>query len=98
MEIVTRDGSPASELDWEDVDVIITGRDDPQWASRLMLRHAETRVLALTGGGREGLLYELRPHRIALGEVSPRQLVAEIRGRHPLDALIESNGEGKEVS
>ena len=66
-------------LDLHGVDVVITGRDDPGWAADLLRARPGFRVLALTRGGKEGLLYELRPHRVALGELSPRQLVAEIR-------------------
>jgi len=83
-------GEAGGHLDLRGVDVLITGRDDPGWAADLLRGHPSFRVLALTRGGKEGLLYELRPHRVALGEVSPRQLVAEIRYCRSRSAARES--------
>lgn len=37
------------------------------------------RLLAITGDGRSAALYEMRPHRRALGELSPERLAAIIR-------------------
>jgi hypothetical protein len=41
--------------------------------------HPDARVLELVDDGRETFLYELRPHRIRLGQVSPRSLVHWLR-------------------
>jgi hypothetical protein len=82
------DGS--GNLDLHSVDVVISGRDDPGWAADLLRARPGFRVLALTRGGKEGLLYELRPHRVALGEMSPQQLVAEIRYGRSSSAAKES--------
>ena len=41
--------------------------------------HPDARVLELVDDGRETFLYELRPHRVKLGQVSPRSLVDWIR-------------------
>ena len=38
------------------------------------------RVLGITDNGRQTYLYELRPQRVCLGEVSPQTLVEAIRG------------------
>jgi DNA-binding NarL/FixJ family response regulator len=62
-------------------DVVVVGRNDPSLAATLMERRARLRVLAVTAGGRESWLYELRPQRIPLGEISPQRLVDEIRMR-----------------
>ena len=40
---------------------------------------ARVRALELQGDGRNGVLYELRPHRVSLGEISPQTLVQSIR-------------------
>jgi hypothetical protein len=41
--------------------------------------HPRLTVLALLHDGREGFLWQLRPHRMVLGELSPRQLPEAIR-------------------
>jgi hypothetical protein len=45
------------------------------------VRRASRGVRALEVGsdGRESVLYELRPHRVSLGEISPGALVRTIR-------------------
>lgn len=92
LELVTSRAAvdDGGDLELASVDVLITGRDDPAWAAALLRRQPTLRVLALTRGGKEGLLYELRPQRVALGEVSPRQLLAEIRNRRTGSAAIET--------
>jgi DNA-binding NarL/FixJ family response regulator len=62
-------------------DVVIVGRDDPSLATTLMEGAPRIKVLAVTAGGRESWLYELRPQRVSLGEISPQRLVDEIRKR-----------------
>jgi DNA-binding NarL/FixJ family response regulator len=47
--------------------------------STLAIAHRPIKVIALAEDGREGFLYELRPHRVPLGEISARGLVAAIR-------------------
>jgi hypothetical protein len=41
--------------------------------------HPDARVFELVDDGRDTLLYELRPHRTRLGQVSPHSLVQWIR-------------------
>jgi hypothetical protein len=52
--------------------------DVPRHAS-LFDRHPHLTVLAVLHDGRDGFLWQLRPHRKVLGELSPRQLPAAIR-------------------
>jgi hypothetical protein len=47
----------------------------------LLMRRPKIKVLAICGDGRTGLLYELRPKRIPLGEMSADTLREAIRGR-----------------
>jgi DNA-binding NarL/FixJ family response regulator len=65
-----------------DADVVVVGLPDAelpaQYASLLGAR-PQTRLLGVSGDGRRAFLYELRPHRTALGEVSPQALVEAIR-------------------
>ncbi|MBB2948506.1 hypothetical protein FB565_008289 [Actinoplanes lutulentus] len=61
--------------------VLITdlgGDSDPAVLTRLLRRHPGLRVLVVEDDGRTGSLWELRPHRIALGELSPQQLIEAV--------------------
>jgi hypothetical protein len=44
-----------------------------------LINGSPTTLLAITDGGRAGVLYELRPREVDLGELSPRALVNAIR-------------------
>lgn len=65
--------------------VVITRLDDaadPAVAApglvRLFEAHPRIRVLMVEGDGSSGSLWELRPHRVSLGELSPRRLIKAI--------------------
>ena len=58
---------------------------------RLLRAEPRVRVLGIANDGLESDLYELRPHRVRLGEVSPESLVQTIRARPPLH-VIEHSG------
>jgi hypothetical protein len=63
-------------------DVVILGTDareleDP-WRT-LLVDTPGMRFLTVADDGRESFLYELRPYRLALGEVSPQTLLAAVR-------------------
>lgn len=63
-------------------DVVIFRCDDvdlPDMGNRLLAEHAFMRVLGVAADGRRAFLYELRPQRIPLGEVSSDALIAAIR-------------------
>jgi DNA-binding NarL/FixJ family response regulator len=60
-------------------DVVVTGRDDSPLASMLLRKQPQLKVIAVADNGRESSLYEMRPQRVPLGEITPRRLVAEIR-------------------
>ncbi len=65
-------------------DVVILGVQDeqlPDVASALFADHPSMRLLGVSGNGRTAFLYEMRPHRVPLGEVSPEELVRAIRER-----------------
>jgi DNA-binding NarL/FixJ family response regulator len=62
-----------------DVDVVVIGSDDPELALRLLDLRPRLKVLAVGGEGLDTRLYELRPWRVLLGDVSPRTLVEAIR-------------------
>jgi DNA-binding NarL/FixJ family response regulator len=45
----------------------------------LLLPKCRLKIIALTDNGRQGVLYELHPHRAPLGDMSADRLVATIR-------------------
>jgi DNA-binding NarL/FixJ family response regulator len=64
-------------------DVVILSSRDPEGDPlpvRLLFASPHSRVLALTTDARRSFLYELRPHRIFLGELSRGSLLAALRG------------------
>jgi hypothetical protein len=80
LEIVGELGDVEAELpaiEASGATVVIAGVQAPLLARRLSDR---ARVLGVSPDGREGVLYELRPHERVLGEISPATLLAAIRG------------------
>lgn len=74
------DGDRAREVvQTTSVDFVITGRDDARLAAELLESRPCVKVLAMIDDGRESALYELRPERVALGELSAQRLVAIVR-------------------
>lgn len=55
-------------------------------AASLVATNCRVRALELQGDGKEGVLYELRPHRVALGELSSDTLLRTIRAIPTWDA------------
>ena len=68
-----------SSFERTEVGVVVVGRDDPSLASMLLAQHPQLKILAVANHGRESSLYEMRPQREPLGEISPQRLVEEIR-------------------
>ena len=54
------------------------------------------RALELRADGRESVLYELRPHRVSLGEISPETLVRTIRTVAPWEEDTAATDESSE--
>jgi DNA-binding NarL/FixJ family response regulator len=64
------------------VDVVIVGArqpDDFALADQCLRASPRVRVLVIANSGRNATMYEMRPHRVSLGDVSPEMLVAAIR-------------------
>ena len=55
------------------------------------------KVLGLEGDGRLGVLYELVPRKVALGELTARSLVAAIRTGSDHSPLAGASADCKEV-
>ena len=63
-------------------DVVIVAMDGdriPALCGPLLYGHPNLRVLAMEDHGGDAVMYELRPHRMFLGDVSPEGLVAAVR-------------------
>ena len=75
-----REPSLAATVERTGADFVILGRDaGPTEVDGLLCENPRLRVLAVAGDGREAFLYELRPTRTPLGEISPRTIVDAIR-------------------
>ncbi|MGC2776548.1 MAG: hypothetical protein WA418_13045 [Bradyrhizobium sp.] len=63
-------------------DVVISRQADSDMEAdemALLLIGRPPKVVAITDDGRQGFVYELRPHRSPLGEMSVERLIAAIR-------------------
>jgi len=63
-------------------DVVIVGLQDwqaPEFFVKLFGEIPQVKILAVTGDGRQAVIYELRAHATPVGEVSPQGLVRAIR-------------------
>jgi DNA-binding NarL/FixJ family response regulator len=58
---------------------VVIGRSTSRDIERLLRDRPRLKVLQLDDAGRSTVLYELRPQRTALGEVSPARLLKAIR-------------------
>ena len=71
----------------DDVDVVLVGATDPhdfEKASSLLAEWPKSRILFVASSGRDAVMYELYPRKLALGDVSPRGLVKLISDGFPL--------------
>lgn len=75
------DGGSVVDQARVEADLAILGLRDselPEIGVRLLTANPGTRLLGISSDGRKGFIYELRPHAIPLGELSPRVLVNAI--------------------
>ena len=64
----------------DDPDFVIAGSEAASQAVRTLVRgRCRLRALEVHDDGKECILYELRPHREALGEISRQKLVETVR-------------------
>ena len=69
-------------LEYHDPDVLVTGlrpKESVEQFASLLRAHPALRIFALEGDGRRAVLYELQPHTVPLGDVSPEGLIEAIR-------------------
>lgn len=89
MAVVGRvsDGDLLTAAQRTGADVILIGqkaKESREQYEELLLRQPRLKVLTIADDGKTGSLYELRPQRIPLGEVSADVLCAAIRGRQSM--------------
>jgi hypothetical protein len=78
--VEARNGMPlAAAVEEADADVVLIGRDDPAVAAHVLGERPLLKLLAIVGDARELLLYELRPNREELGELSKDLLLRALR-------------------
>lgn len=73
----------AAADDANTADVVVLSQPDPEndsAALSMLYRSPRSRVLALGADARRSVLYELRPHRTPLGELSRESLLAAVHG------------------
>ena len=80
-------------------DVVIVGTpraEDVDGAEAMLARWPRSRVLMVATSGRHTVMYELRPSRTELGELSPADLVAAVRSMdRPHADLTHGDGGGR---
>lgn len=85
MEVVSEEdcgsSTPVSSCSPDVIIVGTTAIEESQKMPGLLLRWPKSQVLMITVAGRAAALYELVPHKTALGELSPSELVDVIRAR-----------------
>ena len=64
------------------------GGEPPVLCAELLSRFPQVKVIAVEDHGRSSALWELRPHRALLGEVSPQGLVDSIRAATGPEAFV----------
>src|SRR3954471_5478856 len=64
-----------------EADVVIVAEDDDarDHYIEMLYAHPRLRLVAISGHARAAFLYELRPHRVLLGELSPDALLHAVR-------------------
>lgn len=87
---VFANGEAIAAIENSDADVVIYGTDDrdlsPAWWHALC-GNPRAKVVALVDQGQQAFLFELRPRREELGELSPHGLIAAVRrGEAPEEA------------
>ncbi len=85
-----KDASLRSSVRRHDAHVVILGvetSDVPVDVQDLVYERRGTKVIAVEADGLHAWLYELRPHQVRIGEVSPRTLIDTIRAASSATSL-----------
>ena len=83
LEVVAEHERPVdlrTAVEQDGADFVIFGADaSDDSVQSLVAANRGVRVIEVRSDGRESVLYELRPHRVSLGEISSETLVRTIR-------------------
>jgi hypothetical protein len=79
LELFTAGDDVAATVGETDAQFVLLHAADEGECTELLNRFPRLRVLSVEDDGRHGVLYELRPYRRALGEVSPMRLINALR-------------------
>jgi hypothetical protein len=75
------DGGLVAAVDRSGADfVILSDSIGPAAVCRLLEERPHVKAFAITDGGRDGCLYELRPNLVLVGELSPESLAQTLLG------------------
>ena len=89
LEVVAEHDAPVdlrAAVERDAADVVIFGEDGSDDSVRsLVTANGGVRAIEVRSDGRESVLYELRPHRVSLGEISSQTLVRTIRAARDWD-------------
>ena len=85
-------GTAAQATDADVVILQIDGLELPAECGALFDARPRIKLLGVAGDGRRTFLYDLRPQRTALGEVSPQRLVEAIRAAVPASGAVSPPG------
>lgn len=70
-------------LDRTGADIVVFGLSDqdlPPLCDDVVRRHPNLRLLAVEDIGSHGFIYEMRPQKVELGELSPELVLEVVRG------------------
>jgi chemotaxis response regulator CheB len=83
LEVVAEHEGPVdlrNAVERDGADLVILGADaSADSVESLIKANSGVRAIEVRSDGRESVLYELRPHRVSLGEISSETLVRTIR-------------------
>jgi hypothetical protein len=91
VELVTADAEATSVVEaaiLADADVVIAAEHAtrPDEVCTLLAGRTRLRALSVAHDGRSGVLFELRPHRQLIGDLSPDAVLAAVRSAPPCTA------------
>lgn len=79
LELFAAGDDVAATVGETDARCVLLHAADEEECTELLAQYPRLKVLSVEDDGRRGFLYELRPHRRPLGEVSPMRLIDALR-------------------
>src|SRR5437868_1797433 len=75
-----------------DVAIVADASATPEEYATLLYRHPQLRLVDIASDGRQAHLYELRPHRVGLGALSPETLLGVVRATGATTQVVVREG------